>query len=82
MLGAFAVSLGPLARQAFSSWPGALIPAVVLPAGILFPLAARLARARGRGYVWGVASAVSVLAAGLALRYAVVGMPGPFRVGS
>jgi formate-dependent nitrite reductase membrane component NrfD len=80
MLAAFAASLGPLALPAFGSWPGALIPAVVVPAGILFPLAARLARRRGR--FWGMASAVSVLAAGLALRYAVVGMPGPFRVGS
>jgi protein NrfD len=78
LLATFAVSLGGLARAAFLQWPGLLIPAVVVPAGLILPLLAR--RVRGR---WGpIAAAVSVLAAGLALRYAVVGIPGPLLLGS
>lgn len=77
-LGLFAASLGTNARAAFAQWPGALVPAVVLPAGILFPLASRRFRAGG----WRLAAAGSVLLAGLVLRYAVVGMPGPLRIAS
>ncbi|MCA1684669.1 MAG: polysulfide reductase NrfD, partial [Planctomycetia bacterium] len=41
ILAAFAVSLGPLAGPAFGRWPGVLIPAFVLPAGLLLPLVMR-----------------------------------------
>jgi formate-dependent nitrite reductase membrane component NrfD len=78
MLVAFAASLGPLAGPAFARWPGALVPALVLPLGILFPLTARLAH----GPRWRIASAACVLVAGLVLRYAVIGMPDPLRLGS
>jgi len=71
MLAAFAVSLGPYAGRALGRWPGVLIPAFVVPAGLLLPLASRLVPRR-----WAAcASAAAVLAGGLALRYAVVGMP-------
>ena len=64
--------------MAFLQWPGLLIPAVVVPASLMLPLVAR--RAPGR---WGpVVAAVSVLAGGLALRYAVVGLPEPLLLGS
>lgn len=77
-LAAFAASLGPLSGRAFTTWPGALIPTFVVPVGLLFPLAARALPGR-----WPRAAApVAVLAGGLALRYAVVGMPGVFIVGS
>ncbi len=77
MLAAFAASLGPLAPAAFGRWPGVLIPAFVVPAGLLFPLTTRLVPRR-----WSAsASAVAVLAGGLALRYAVVGMPGALLAG-
>jgi protein NrfD len=78
MLTAFAASLGPLARPAFVQWPGALVPTLVVPLGIVAPLAAHLAAGRR----WRVASAACVLTAGLVLRYAVVGMPDPLRLGS
>ena len=71
MLGAFAVSLGPLARVALGRWPGVLIPAFVVPAGLLFPLATRLVPRRWSA----LASACAVLVGGFALRYAVVGIP-------
>jgi protein NrfD len=78
VLVAFVASLGRLAGPALLRWPGMLVPAVVVPAGLLFPLIAR----RGRGRWWGLASAVSVLAGGLALRFAVLGMPEAFLIGS
>ena len=71
MLAAFALSLGPLARAAFGRWPGVLIPAFVVPAGLLFPLALRVVPRRWSAFV----SAVAVLVGGLVLRYAVVGIP-------
>jgi protein NrfD len=77
MLAAFALSLGPIAGRAFGRWPGVLIPAFVVPAGLLLPLASRLVHAR----VWTFAAAAAVLAGGLALRIAVVGMPETFVVG-
>ncbi|HEX8200750.1 MAG TPA: NrfD/PsrC family molybdoenzyme membrane anchor subunit [Isosphaeraceae bacterium] len=78
LLVVFAGSLGRLAPEAFLRWPGLLIPAVVVPASLILPLAAR--RLRGR---WApIVAAASVLAGGLALRYAVVGMPGPLLLGS
>jgi len=59
-------------------WPGVLIPAFVVPAGLVLPLAAR--RLPGRWWHW--ASPALVLVAGFALRYAVVEIPGPFLAGS
>jgi formate-dependent nitrite reductase membrane component NrfD len=74
LLAAFAVSLGPLAARGFSRWPGVLIPAVVVPMGVVLPLAARSVPRRWSPY----AAAASVLVGGLALRVAVVGMPEAF----
>jgi formate-dependent nitrite reductase membrane component NrfD len=78
MLIAFALSLGTLARPTFGRWPGSLIPAVVLPLGVLTPLAVRR-RVWAR---WRPLAACGVLAAGLALRYALIAMPDAFRLGS
>jgi hypothetical protein len=71
VLAAFVASLGHLAGPAFCRWPGVLVPAVVVPAGLLLPLIARW----NRGRWWWLASAVSALAGGLALRVAVLGIP-------
>ncbi len=77
MLAAFTWSLGPLAPRAFGSWPGLLIPWFVVPAGLLLPLLARFSR-----QAWTAPfAAFAVLVAGLALRYAVVGMPAGFVLG-
>lgn len=77
MIVAFAISLGPLAGPGLMKWPGALIPTVVIPTGLLLPLLASRVEAR-----WPrVVAPVAVLAGGLALRFAVVGMPGTFVVG-
>jgi formate-dependent nitrite reductase membrane component NrfD len=73
MLAAFALSLGNLAGPAFLRWPGILVPAFVLPAGLILPLLAR--GMHGRLARWALPSLV--LVAGFALRYAVVHMPGP-----
>ena len=78
LLAAFAWSLGDLAAPALLRWPGVLIPAFVVPAGLVLPLAAR--RLPGRWWHW--ASPALVLVAGFALRYAVVEIPGPFLAGS
>ena len=78
LLAAFAVSLGPLAGRAFGRWPGVLIPAFVVPAGLLAPLGARLFRGRPATFL----SAALVLIGGLALRYAIVGMPASFVIGN
>jgi formate-dependent nitrite reductase membrane component NrfD len=78
MLAAFAVSLGGLARPALLRWPGVLIPAVVVPAGIVLPLIVRSLS----GPRWGIMSAISILIAGLVLRYAIVGMSEPLLAGS
>ena len=78
MLAAFAASLGGLAGPALLRWPGVLIPAFVVPAGLVLPLIARWLPGRW----WGWASPAMVLAAGLALRFAVVHLPGPFLLGT
>ena len=71
MLVAFAFSLGPLAWPALTTWPGVLIPAFVVPAGLLLPLVFRLVPGRTSA----LAASSAVLVGGLALRYAVVGIP-------
>jgi formate-dependent nitrite reductase membrane component NrfD len=78
VLAAFAVSLGELARPALLHWPGVLIPAFVVPAGIVLPLIVRSLP----GPRWGIMSAISILIAGLVLRYAIVGMAEPLLDGS
>ena len=78
MLAAFAVSLGELAGPAFLRWPGVLVPAFVLPAGLILPLVAR--RMHGRWARWALPTLV--LVAGYALRFAVVGMPSPLLLGT
>jgi formate-dependent nitrite reductase membrane component NrfD len=77
MLAAFAASLGGFAASAFLRWPGVLVPGFVLPFGLILPLVAR--RTLGRRGRW--ALPVLVLVAGYALRFAVVGMPGPLLLG-
>jgi len=74
MLAAFAWSLGPLAVEALGQWPGACIPAFVVPAGLLFPLAARMS---SKAWV-ATTGSCAVLLGGLALRFAIVGIPAIF----
>ena len=57
----------------FSTMPGALIPAFVVPVGLVVPLILR----RSHGRRAQVAAGLLILAGGLALRYAVVALPGP-----
>jgi protein NrfD len=71
MLAALAASLGRLAGPAFGRWPGLLIPAFVVPVGLVLPLVVK--RLAGPRAAW--ASATLVLVGGLALRAAVVGLP-------
>ena len=78
MLAAFAMSLGELAGPALLRWPGVLIPAFVVPAGLVLPLMAR--GMHGRWARWVLPGLV--LVAGYALRLAVVGMPGPLILGT
>lgn len=70
-----AIALGRLAGLAFGRWPGVLIPAFVVPVGLLLPAGLAL---RGRPIAprlnW---AALLVLIGGFALRYAIVEMPGP-----
>jgi formate-dependent nitrite reductase membrane component NrfD len=68
-----AVSLGKPAVAATRQWPGVLIPTFVLPVGLLAPL---VLKGLNRSWVAIPASAL-VLVGGLALRAAIVGMPGP-----
>jgi formate-dependent nitrite reductase membrane component NrfD len=71
MLAAFALSLGGFARDAFFRWPGVLVPAFVLPVGLLAPL---ILHRIGRPQFLQLAPAL-VLIGGLALRAAVVLIP-------
>jgi formate-dependent nitrite reductase membrane component NrfD len=73
MLAIMTASLGPLAWYAFSYWPGILVPAFVLPAGLIFPLVLK----KMPGTRAAVMASVFVLLGGYALRAAVVGMPLP-----
>jgi formate-dependent nitrite reductase membrane component NrfD len=73
MVTAMAVSLGPLARPAFGQWPGLLIPAFVVPVGLVLPLVMK--RWKGTGVA--VTASVLVLIGGFALRAAAVGMAAP-----
>jgi formate-dependent nitrite reductase membrane component NrfD len=77
MLAAFVASLGKFAGPAFLRWPGLLVPTFVLPLGLILPLVARRLPWRWANR----ASPVLVLVAGYALRFAVVGMPGPLLAG-
>jgi formate-dependent nitrite reductase membrane component NrfD len=74
MLAIMAVSLGPLARDALGAWPGILLPAFVVPVGLLVPLAVKSWRGRPAAEL----ASVLVLVGGFVLRAAVVGMPAPF----
>jgi len=78
MLAAFAVSLGEMAGPALLRWPGVLIPAFVLPAGLLIPMAAR----RLPGRWWGWAAPALVLAAGSRSGMRWVHIPGPLLAGA
>jgi formate-dependent nitrite reductase membrane component NrfD len=78
LLVAFALSLGRYAAPALTRWPGVLIPAFVVPVGLVLPPI--IGHARGpRG---ATASALLVLVAGLVLRAAVIGMPLPWLLTS
>jgi protein NrfD len=74
MLVAFALSLGRYAVPSLTSWPGLLIPAFVVPVGLVLPWIVQR--------VWGlkgaVASALLVLVGGFVLRAAVIEMPLPW----
>jgi formate-dependent nitrite reductase membrane component NrfD len=74
MLIAFALSLGQYAVPSLTRWPGLLIPAFVVPVGLVVPWIVQR--------VWGlkgaVASALLVLLGGFALRVAVIEMPLPW----
>jgi formate-dependent nitrite reductase membrane component NrfD len=73
LLALLALSLGRLAVPGFGRWPGLLVPAVVVPIGLLAPLVVRrLAGDRGA-----LSAALLVLIGGFALRAAFVGMPLP-----
>ena len=72
-LAIFAISLGGDWATAFLRWPGVLVPAFVLPVGLIGPFV--MSRIGGRRLV--VAAQLLVLVGGLALRAAVVLMPGP-----
>lgn len=71
LLVALAASLGGVAARAFGAWPGVLIPAFVVPFGLLTPLALRLRPGR----LGAAVGAALVLSGGLALRVAIVGAP-------
>jgi formate-dependent nitrite reductase membrane component NrfD len=74
MLIAFALSLGRYAGPALTRWPGVLIPAFVVPVGLLLPWIVL----RAWGLKGAVASSLLVLVAGFALRAAVIEMPLPW----
>ncbi|MFO0956171.1 MAG: NrfD/PsrC family molybdoenzyme membrane anchor subunit [Isosphaeraceae bacterium] len=76
-LALFAMSMGRWIGLALSAWPGILLPAVVVPVGLVLP-ALFLAGPR-RVPEW--AAPVLVLVGGFFLRYAVVGLPEVFRSG-
>jgi formate-dependent nitrite reductase membrane component NrfD len=78
MLLIFALSLRPYTGPALTRWPGVLIPAFVVPVGLVLPWVVRRA--------WGLrgasAAALLVLIGGFALRAAVIGMPHPWLLAS
>jgi hypothetical protein len=76
LLLAMTVSLGRLALNAFGTLPGALIPLLVVPFGLVVPLALQ----RWTGACAAVPASVLVLLGGFVLRVAVVGMPPPLLV--
>jgi formate-dependent nitrite reductase membrane component NrfD len=77
VLAVVALSLGKLAGAAFIQWPGALVPCLVVPAGLLAPLALRHVHG-----AWARALAcVLVLLGGFTLRAAFVGSPVSLLVG-
>ncbi len=78
LIGTYFGSLGSPTLEAVSHWPGVLVPAFVVPVGLLSPVL--LHRIRWEGKV--TLASILVLLGGFALRFAVVGMPGPFLHGS
>jgi formate-dependent nitrite reductase membrane component NrfD len=76
LLAILAGSLGGLAPAAFGRWPGWLVPAVVVPFGLLLPLLVRRLPARGANAL----AALLVLAGGFLLRFAFVYMPTGFHL--
>jgi protein NrfD len=73
LIAVFLLSLGKLAVLATRQWPGTLVPAFVVPVGILAPLGLqRLHRARAAEL-----ACILALVGGFVLRAAVVGMPEP-----
>jgi formate-dependent nitrite reductase membrane component NrfD len=73
MLAIMAISLGHLSRSAYGTWPGLLIPAFVVPVGLIFPLLVK----RWGGTRAAETASIFVLVGGFVLRSAVVGMPFP-----
>jgi formate-dependent nitrite reductase membrane component NrfD len=77
LLATLVFSLGRLAIAALTAWPGVLVPAFVVPVGLLLPLALKRRHHAGLAGL----DCVLVLAGGFALRAAIVGMPAPFVLG-
>ena len=73
MIAATAASLGDWSREAFGRWPGLLVPAFVVPVGLILPLIV----SRGSGRRGVATSAALALVGGFVLRAAIVGMPIP-----
>jgi formate-dependent nitrite reductase membrane component NrfD len=74
LLGTYFGSLGSPTIEAISHWPGVLVPAFVVPVGLVAPLF--IHRLRWGGSV--SLASLMVLLGGFALRFAIVGMPEPF----
>jgi formate-dependent nitrite reductase membrane component NrfD len=74
LLTIFIASLGRHAAGALSSWPGILVPTVVIPVGLIAPLALRHFRRSNASII----NSLLVLIGGFALRAAVGGMPASF----
>jgi formate-dependent nitrite reductase membrane component NrfD len=76
LLTVFVGSLGSLAISAVGHWPGMLIPVIVVPVGLLAPIALKRIHKTGVSEV----ACVLVLVGGFVLRAAVVGLPEPLLI--
>jgi protein NrfD len=77
LLAIFLLSLGRLAVPALGHWPGVLVPAFVVPVGLLAPLFLK----RKGGARFAELVSLLVLAGGFVLRAAIVGAPVPLLLG-
>lgn len=77
VLGLFVWSLGAFAGPTLSAWPGLLIPAFVVPIGLILPLLLKHASGSDRA---GLIASILVLVGGFVLRAAIVGIPASQRL--